>query len=687
MQEYNERIDNHRNQNTEVNMNKKILSVILSILFILSAITPALAAEVPEAVEPSEIIEASEAEAAILPKAESDLAQTGAEDPMITSVTPSQNGLTLRWSAFDSAALYAVFMRRPDNSGWKLIGRTAETSFEHKGLTNNTTYTYTVRATDSNGAFVSDFDREGVSFTYLDTPKLMGVSSINGGQRVSWSPVEGAGIYSVYVMYPDGWKPVYHTTATTFLNKNVSSGKLYRYTVRCRDSEGKVLMSYFDRKGISGVYVEAPQITGFAPINGGIAVSWNAVPGAAKYGVFMKSNGKWKGLGVTDKTTYNHLKLTDKTTYTYTVRCIDKNGAFCSGYNTVGSDYRYVAPPRISSVTADGKLTWNSIAGVSGYRVYRKIFGKSWEIAGSSDANTFTDTNIPKNHLYTYTVRCLDENGKACSHFYSDEVYYLNSVPANRTFNIAGNPYRFVNGKLIRQGYTKIDGKLYYFNSAGVMQKNGLVGNSKDGWRYADKNGVINLNYTGLATNSAGTWYLKKGTLDRTLRTAVTVNGVDYNILNGRAYKVSTTKDRTLFRALKIVTKVTDNSMSKSEKLKAVWNHLRSAYGECNPRNPEYFGTDWPEVYANDIFVDGTGNCFSYAAAFAYLAKAVGYSECYACSSGGHGWSEIDGLVYDAEWSMHNFNYSYYALSYDTRTDVPYKAALSLSSSYGHIKV
>ena len=42
------------------------------------------------------------------------------------------------------------------------------------------------------------------------------------------------------------------------------------------------------------------------------------------------------------------------------------------------------------------------------------------------------------------------------------------------------------------------------------------------------------------------------------------------------------------------------------------------------------------------MFVDGAGNCFSYGAAFAYMAKAIGYKNVYCCNSGGHGWAEVD---------------------------------------------
>lgn len=125
--------------------------------------------------------------------------------------------------------------------------------------------------------------------------------------------------------------------------------------------------------------------------------------------------------------------------------------------------------------------------------------------------------------------------------------------------------------------------------------------------------------------------------------------------------------------------------MTKKEKLKACFDFVKT-YPECSLR-PHYMGMDWPVIYADDIFVSKTGNCFSYAAAFAYMAKAIGYGEVYCCNSGGHGWAEIDGLVYDPEWSKHDHLYSYYALSYDTHTDQDYKGAIAARRPWMHIKI
>ncbi len=704
-------------------MTKRIISTMLSVIFVLSAFTVSFAAETTQDTEEEtsapaqdvqttdadEAVQTVETEPVLAERAYSELAVTAENPtentviqenateanttqndtqkqiPQITRITPYLNSAVITWTPIEGAEKYFVFTKKV-NGGWKAIGSSTTESFEHKNLKNGVGYTYTVRAADKNGTFISDYNRDGTLLRYCDPPELQSVTGTVGGQRVSWKAVPGALGYMVYVKYPNGWQPVKLTTSTTYVDTNVTSGKLYYYTVRCWDGNKRSAQSYYDRKGINGIYIAAPKISGFTPANGGTTIQWSKVGGAGYYRVFVKNSGKWKTIGTTTGTSFTYTGLANNTSYTYTVRCVDKKGNYVSGYDTAGQSCRYLAPPQITKVS-DGQITWKAIPAAASYRVYRKTFGSSWVALGKTASTTYRDTTAAKNTLYTYTVRALDANGKLCTYFTDTATYYYNGALANTTVTIKGDNYRFVNGKLLRQGYVTVGGKMYYYNSKGVLQKNGLVGTSKEGYRYADKNGVINLKYTGLAANSAGIWYVKNGSLDRTARLAITSGGVDYNVLNGKAYKVSTEKDRTLFRALKIVAKVTTDSMSKSQKLRACWDHLRSDYGENNPRNPEYFGTDWPEVYANDLFVDGTGNCFSYAAAFAYLAKAIGYNNCYACNSGGHGWSEIEGLVYDVEWSMHSFNYSYYALSYDTPTDVPYKAALSIGTSYSHVKI
>ena len=128
---------------------------------------------------------------------------------------------------------------------------------------------------------------------------------------------------------------------------------------------------------------------------------------------------------------------------------------------------------------------------------------------------------------------------------------------------------------------------------------------------------------------------------------------------------VKSEHEKTLARAMQLVSKITNDNMTKEQKLRTCFNHIRDSYPEKNPRIPHYSGAGWHTLYANDIFVNKSGNCFSCCAAFAYMAKAIGFDNVYAISVNGHGWTEINGLVYDAERERWHKG-SYYALSYNT---------------------
>lgn len=184
------------------------------------------------------------------------------------------------------------------------------------------------------------------------------------------------------------------------------------------------------------------------------------------------------------------------------------------------------------------------------------------------------------------------------------------------------------------------------------------------------------------ATLDAGTAYYsaQEGNMQALPAQAVYVNG---KAMEG----MSPASLETLLRAQAVVAGITNDSMSKEQKLRVCFDYVKSAYTEINPRIPHYRGLDWPVVYANDMFVNGSGNCCSYAAAFAYMAKAIGYDEVYCCNSGGHGWAEIDGLVYDPEWSKWHHVYNYFALSYNTPTDQDYKGAIGAKLPWMRIKI
>ena len=200
-----------------------------------------------------------------------------------------------------------------------------------------------------------------------------------------------------------------------------------------------------------------------------------------------------------------------------------------------------------------------------------------------------------------------------------------------------------------RDGFVTEGANTYYYVQ-GVKQTSAVVGDETEGYFYANEEGVID-----------------KGYCD-----GVNVNGQDWIVINGAATPVVTESDKTLFLAAQDIAKCTTSTMTKDEKLKAAFDYIRENYLEGVPHDPPYREADWPIVCANDLFVYGKGDCYSYGAAFAYMAKAIGCSDVYACNSGGHGWAEAEGKMYDPEWSMHSDKYSYFAVGPDDEVDVAY---------------
>lgn len=190
-------------------------------------------------------------------------------------------------------------------------------------------------------------------------------------------------------------------------------------------------------------------------------------------------------------------------------------------------------------------------------------------------------------------------------------------------------------------GLKKINGKFYYFDRGGVQ---------RTGWRKIKNN----YYFFNISTKKRGYMLSSK-----------TVNGIRLD-KKGRAVQTpeSLRKLKLLVTANQIVDQITNPKMTKEQKLKKCFDYTIQSYGYQTWRTFQNVN-GWEIAYAEDMFFRGRGNCFSYASAFAYLANAVGYQTVYVISSGGHGWAEIGGKVYDPDWTFVSKVDSYFAMSYD----------------------
>lgn len=190
------------------------------------------------------------------------------------------------------------------------------------------------------------------------------------------------------------------------------------------------------------------------------------------------------------------------------------------------------------------------------------------------------------------------------------------------------------------EGLRQIGGKEYLFDEKGIQ---------RTGWQQYRGN----YYFFKIADGAKG--YMVKS--DR-------VNGITLQ-KDGRAKLTSESKEKlkVLVLATEIVEKATEPGMTKSEKLKKTFDYLKANYRYRG--SPKFMHTKhWEQDYALSMFEDGHGSCYAYGASFAFLANAVGCKGCYAISSGGHGWAEVDGKIYDPSWSIVDKKHNYYGMDY-----------------------
>ena len=156
------------------------------------------------------------------------------------------------------------------------------------------------------------------------------------------------------------------TTSTSYIDKDVSSGKNYTYTVRCINSSATKFTSGYDSKGRFVKYISAPKITKAESVDGGVKISWNKSSGAEQYRVYYKGRKGWTRMVDTTSTSYIDKDVSSGKNYTYTVRCINQANKFTSGYNSTGKSIKYVSAPKISKTEAtynSVNLNWDKVNG------------------------------------------------------------------------------------------------------------------------------------------------------------------------------------------------------------------------------------------------------------------------------------------------------------------------------------
>ena len=339
--------------------------------------------------------------------------------PSISKLENTSGGIKISWNKVSGAYGYRVYQKT--SNGWKRIKDTTATSYTDSAVSVNQTKTYTMRCIDKNGKTISGYNSKGWSKKYTPVaPTISKLENISGGIKLSWNKIAGVYGYRLYYKTSSGgWKRFKDTTATSFIDSGVSPNRTETYTIRCIDKNGNTVSGFYS-KGWSKKYTPvAPTISKLDNTSGGIKLSWNKIAGVYGYRIYQKTSTGWKRIKDTTATSFTDSAVTANQTKTYTIRCIDKSGNTVSGFESEGWSHCYTAvAPKITKLTNTSKgvsVTWGKVAGVYGYRLYRKYDGGSWTKVKDTTAASYTDSGAKKGKKVTYTLRCIDKNGKTIS--------------------------------------------------------------------------------------------------------------------------------------------------------------------------------------------------------------------------------------------------------------------------------
>ena len=168
------------------------------------------------------------------------------------------------------------------------------------------------------------------------------------------------------------------------------------------------------------IMLSTPVISGFESLDSGVRISWSKVLGASKYRVYYYGRNGWTSMGDTTSTSFIDTDVASCVTYTYSVQCVSADGTeYTSKMNTTGWKYTYnMDTPRITNLTSTDKgvrITWGKVKNASRYRVYYKNRNNNWVKMAEVTGTDYLDTDVEWGNNYTYTVRCVNANGRFTS--------------------------------------------------------------------------------------------------------------------------------------------------------------------------------------------------------------------------------------------------------------------------------
>ncbi|KHD37442.1 hypothetical protein NL50_04505 [Clostridium acetobutylicum] len=321
--------------------------------------------------------------------------QTKTTPGEVVNVNSSITGTTidLSWAAVTGAVGYEIEV------DGKIVENGTNTSYEAKDLASGTTHNFRVRVITADG--IGDWSAT-ITKTTLDTVLAKDVTAVVTGTSVqlSWNAIIGATGYDVEI---DG-QVIDNGNNTSYTAKNLQPGTTHTYRIRPKTAD--TVGNFSDKISKTALAVLTPSDVNVVVSDGAIQLSWNSIKGATGYDVEVD--------GVTidngNSTVYMAQKLDNGTTHTYRIRAKSQDTIGEFSDLITKTILCNIASSDVTAVVTDStiNLTWNAIAGATGYDV--EVNGK---VIDNGNSTSYQLSNIEAGTTYKFRIRAKSASGAA----------------------------------------------------------------------------------------------------------------------------------------------------------------------------------------------------------------------------------------------------------------------------------
>ena len=324
-----------------------------------------------------------------------------------------EKSVTLTWNKVSDATKYGVYFYDKNTDKYtKINSNVTATTYTVTGLADDTEYTFFVQVYAAKWLPASD-----ESYATVKTSVMYPIVEATGGDKsvtLSWQKISDAEKYGIYIVANNKFTAVdMNVTDTSYTVTGLDDNTEYTFLVQVFTANG---ISFGDESYATVKTAEA-KIEVTYPIvkaEGGdkqITLTWSAVDGATKYGVYSYNESTKKytkiNLNVTG-TTYTVTGLADNTEYTFFVQAYTTkwfaggDKSYAKAKTNGGLTYPVVtATPGNKQIT----LTWSEVSGATKYGVYRYANGKYTKININVTETTYTVTGLAANTEYSFFVQ------------------------------------------------------------------------------------------------------------------------------------------------------------------------------------------------------------------------------------------------------------------------------------------